>query len=69
VIAQKIAPEAYWLIPTARHPAIEQQLVILNRADARAEALVTFLQSDIVRTQLAAAGYDVPANGGMALGS
>ena len=69
VIAQKIAPEAYWLIPTARHPAIEQQLVILNRADARAEALVTFLQSEIVRTQLAAAGYDVPANGGMALGS
>ena len=69
VIAQGISPDSYWLIPAAQHPPIEQQLVILQHADSRAEAVVAFLTSEAIRAQIAAAGYDVPTGGVTALGS
>ena len=60
-VRQLDAPTAsYWLVPGSRHQPIEQQLVVLNHADASHHRLVAFLQSPTATAIIRQAGYDMP---------
>ncbi|MBT4162319.1 MAG: molybdate ABC transporter substrate-binding protein [Gammaproteobacteria bacterium] len=52
--------ETYWIIPDDYHNAIEQQLVILETADKRAEQFVAFLDTTRARSIMIDAGYRLP---------
>ncbi len=51
-----------WAVPADLHKPVEQQVVLLNRADrdAAARALLTFVQSDAGRVIIAGHGYTLP---------
>lgn len=50
----------YWLIPATAHAPIEQHLVVLKRANRRADDFMTYLNSDAVKQTISEAGYLVP---------
>ncbi len=49
-----------WLVPTALHAPIEQQLVVLRQAPPAARQFARFVRTDPARELIAAAGYALP---------
>ena len=57
MVALKVPPEQYWLVPQYLHDPIEQQVVALKGASPAYRDFLRFLRSDAARRIITRAGY------------